>query len=49
MGSNDLRVAERAAEVFLLGNVTWLILSGGLGYLTKVACYCICILLTVHS
>eukprot|EP00045_Choanoeca_perplexa_P000189 m.13272 g.13272 ORF g.13272 m.13272 type:complete len:220 (+) comp10132_c0_seq2:37-696(+) len=35
MGSNDLRVAERAAEVFLQGNVSWLIFSGGLGFLTK--------------
>jgi hypothetical protein len=36
MGSNDVRVAERAADIYLNGNVTWLIFSGGLGYLTKV-------------
>ncbi|MDA0990216.1 MAG: YdcF family protein, partial [Verrucomicrobia bacterium] len=30
-GSHDLRVAERAAELFLEGWAPWLVLSGGLG------------------
>lgn len=35
LGSHDLRVAERAAELFIKGFAPWLILSGGLGNFTK--------------
>jgi uncharacterized SAM-binding protein YcdF (DUF218 family) len=35
LGSHDLRVADRAAELYLEGWAPILILSGGLGYLTK--------------
>ncbi len=35
LGSHDLRVAERAAELYLEGWAPLLILSGGLGNLTK--------------
>jgi len=34
LGSHDLRVAERAAELHLWGMAPWLIFSGGLGNLT---------------
>ena len=35
LGSHDLRVADRAAELYLEGWAPILLLSGGLGYLTK--------------
>jgi len=35
LGSHDLRVADRAAEVFLQGWAPLLVVSGGLGNLTK--------------
>jgi uncharacterized SAM-binding protein YcdF (DUF218 family) len=35
LGSHDLRVAERGAELYLQGLAPILIFSGGLGYLTK--------------
>jgi len=35
LGSHDLRVADRAAELYLEGWAPILIFSGGLGYLTK--------------
>ena len=35
LGSHDLRVAERAAELYLQGFATLLIFSGGLGNLTR--------------
>jgi uncharacterized SAM-binding protein YcdF (DUF218 family) len=35
MGSHDTRVAERGAELFLKGYAPWLLMSGGLGNLTK--------------
>lgn len=34
LGSHDLRVAERGAELWLQGYAPWLLLSGGLGRLT---------------
>ncbi|MCE9615180.1 MAG: YdcF family protein [Lentisphaerae bacterium] len=34
LGSHDLRVAERGAELFLAGLAPWLVMSGGLGNLT---------------
>ncbi len=35
LGSHDLRVADRAAELYLEGWAPWLILSGGLGNFTQ--------------
>jgi len=35
LGSHDLRVAERGAELWLQGWAPWLIFSGGLGNLTR--------------
>ena len=35
LGSHDLRVADRAAELYLEGWAPILLFSGGLGYLTK--------------
>jgi uncharacterized SAM-binding protein YcdF (DUF218 family) len=35
LGSHDLRVADRAAELFLAGLAPWVILSGGYGNLTR--------------
>ncbi len=35
LGSHDLRVADRAAELYLAGWAPILLFSGGLGYLTK--------------
>ena len=35
LGSHDLRVADRGAELFLEGLAPWLIFSGGLGNFTK--------------
>jgi uncharacterized SAM-binding protein YcdF (DUF218 family) len=35
LGSHDLRVADRAAELYLQGWAPILLFSGGLGYLTK--------------
>ena len=35
LGSHDLRVAERGAELYLQGLAPILLFSGGLGYLTK--------------
>src|SRR5687768_3896122 len=35
LGSHDLRVADRGAELFLQGFAPWLIFSGGLGNFTK--------------
>jgi uncharacterized SAM-binding protein YcdF (DUF218 family) len=35
LGSHDLRVAERGAELYLAGFAPWLIFSGGLGNFTK--------------
>ena len=34
LGSHDVRVAERAAELYLQGYAAWLIFSGGYGALT---------------
>jgi hypothetical protein len=36
LGSNDLRVADRAAELFLAGRGKYLVVSGGFGNLTRV-------------
>ena len=35
LGSHDVRVAERAAELYLQGYAAWLIFSGGYGALTQ--------------
>ncbi len=35
LGSNDLRVAEHAADLYLRGLAPWLMFSGGLGRLTE--------------
>jgi len=35
LGSHDLRVAERGAQLLLAGWAPWLVLSGGLGRLTE--------------
>ena len=35
LGSHDLRVAERAADLYLQGWAPWLLMSGGLGNFTK--------------
>lgn len=35
LGSNDVRVAERGAQLFLEGMAPWLLFSGGLGNFTK--------------
>ena len=35
LGSHDLRVADRAAELFFAGLAPWIILSGGFGNLTR--------------
>lgn len=35
LGSHDLRVAERGAELWLQGYAPWLLFSGGLGRLTE--------------
>lgn len=35
LGSHDLRVAERAAELYLTGIAPWVLMSGGLGNFTK--------------
>jgi len=35
LGSHDIRVAERGAELFLAGYAPWIMFSGGLGHLTK--------------
>ena len=35
LGSHDLRVGERAAELYLQGWAPWLVLSGGLGNVTR--------------
>jgi len=35
LGSHDLRVADRAAELFLLGFAPYIVFSGGLGNLTR--------------
>ncbi|MBS1600252.1 MAG: YdcF family protein [Bacteroidetes bacterium] len=35
LGSHDLRVADRAADLYLEGWAPWVIFSGGLGNLTK--------------
>ncbi len=35
LGSHDVRVAERAAELYLQGFAPWLICAGGLGRLTE--------------
>ncbi|PIP31221.1 hypothetical protein COZ22_02320 [bacterium (Candidatus Howlettbacteria) CG_4_10_14_3_um_filter_37_10] len=35
MGSNDIRVAKRGAELFLEGWAPWIVFSGGVGKLTE--------------
>lgn len=35
LGSNDIRVAERGAQLYLQGMAPWLLFSGGLGNFTK--------------
>jgi len=35
LGSHDLRVAERAADLYLAGHAPYLLLSGGLGNFTE--------------
>lgn len=35
LGSNDVRVAERGAQLYLEGMAPWLLFSGGLGNFTK--------------
>jgi len=35
LGSHDVRVAERGAELFMQGLAPWIVMSGGLGNLTQ--------------
>src|SRR5215217_6598860 len=35
LGSHDMRVADRGAELYLQGFAPWLVFSGGLGNFTK--------------